>query len=122
MLVAIPVFQNRVAPRLDCATQMLVLEVKGGDFLVKKQISLCWQNPLAAVNQIKEMAVDVLICGAVPCFISRLLGWSGIRLISWVNGDWEEVLKLFIKGKLNKCVLPPKSKTRLYSISSTEFP
>lgn len=107
MRVGIPVFQNRVAPRLDCAAQMLILEIEGEDIFAKKEISLCWHNPLVAVNQIKEMAVDVLICGAVPCFMARLLAWSGVRLVSWVSGDWEEVLKLFIKGELNEHHLWP---------------
>ncbi|HDD44933.1 MAG TPA: hypothetical protein ENG63_08765 [Candidatus Desulfofervidus auxilii] len=99
-IVGIPVFGNRVAPRFDCALKMLILEVENGKLLRQKEITLSWQNPLSIINQIRSMAVDVLICGAIPCFWMRVLTWHGIKIISWVSGEWQEVLNLFLKGKL----------------------
>ncbi len=100
MLVGIPIFQDRIAPRLDCASQMLLLQIENGQVQTKRYVNLVWQNPLLTVNQIREMGVELIICGAVPCFLARMFMYHGIRLIPWVRGEWQEVLGAFLEGKL----------------------
>ncbi|HDD35208.1 MAG TPA: hypothetical protein ENF30_00230 [Candidatus Desulfofervidus auxilii] len=99
-IVGIPVFGSRVAPRFDCASKMLILEIEKGKLSNQKEINLSWQNPLSVINQMRSMAINVLICGAIPCFWMRILSGCGIKVISWVSGEWQEAFDLFLKGKL----------------------
>ncbi len=101
-MVGIPLFQNRVAPRLDCACEMLVLKVNRKEVKDTRYITLNWHNALLTLNQIKEMGIEVIICGAVPCFIARFLIGNGIKLIPWVSGEWQEALEAFLEGRLEE--------------------
>jgi len=100
MKIAIPIFGNRVSPRFDCAYRFLIVSTEKDRILDKENIVLGSINPIQRVNELANMGVDTLICGAINEFTFRMLTDKGINVIPWVIGNTDEVLDLFLSGGL----------------------
>lgn len=106
MKIAIPMFNNRVSPRFDFASKILIATIDNGKVGDKKEYSLINLNPIRRSILLNELGVNVLICGGVSCFSKRLLMSKGIGVIPMVQGEIEEVLTLFINDKVNSAIVP----------------
>ena len=100
MKVAIPIFGNRISPRFDCTHRFLVVTIDEGKIVSKEKLALNSINPIQRANELVFMGVDTLICGAINEFTFRMLVAKGINVIPWIIGNMDEVLDLFLKGKL----------------------
>jgi len=100
MKVAIPIFSNRVSPRFDCAYKFLIVSIEDGTIRNKENVVLSSINPISRVNELADLGVKKLICGALNEFTFRLLMSKGIDVIPWITGDTDEVLNLFLNDGL----------------------
>ena len=100
MKIAIPVFDNRISPRFDCAYRFMIVSIEGGKIVSKERLVLRSINPIQRVNEISDMGIDTLICGAINEFTFRMLVGKGIDVIPWIIGNTDEVLNLFLSGSL----------------------
>lgn len=109
MKVAIPMFNSRVSPGFDFASNVLVATVDSGKVLEQQKYSLINLNPIRRSALLKQEGVHVLICGGISDFAGRLLIGNGIKVIPMVSGEAEEVLNHFVKGNLDvkTAPLPP---------------
>jgi len=114
--VAIPMFNSRVSPSFDFASNVLVATVENGKILDKEKYSLINLNPIRRSALLKDQGVNVLICGGVSNFTGRLLMSNGIEVIPMVSGEAEEVLNHFVKGNLDVKIAPitPAKETGRY--------
>jgi predicted Fe-Mo cluster-binding NifX family protein len=116
MKIAIPVFENRISPRFDCAPGVRLCEVEGDKITVMSEISCRGFNDNERVSQLKDLEVDTLICGGLPTYLLGILKNIGINVIPWVAGDTGEALKLFLRGRLNSgmviCQVGKKSRCK----------
>ena len=102
MKIAIPIFKNRISPRLDCARKVLLVEIKEG----KKKILSSEEKAFHAegVNEGVDFFVlneiDTVICGGISIEMQDCLAKNDIRFVSWVTGEAYKALELFIKGEL----------------------
>ena len=106
MKIAIPMFNSRVSPRFDFASKMLVATVEGTKVVDRENYSLINLNPIRRSSLLYELGVNVLICGGINNFSQRLITGNGIDVIPMVQGEVEEVLNLFINGKLHASIMP----------------
>ena len=106
MKIAIPLFNNRVSPRFEFAPALLLATVEGKKVLEKKELNLRGYNLFQRSVLLKEFGVDTLICGGINGFITRVLDWRNVRVISPISGDAEEVLKRFLQGTLGPPFTP----------------
>ena len=51
-------------------------------------------------SRIEGLGIDTLICGAISRLFYNLLAASGMKVISWVSGTADEVLKAYLEGTL----------------------
>ena len=100
MKVAIPIFENRVSPRFDCTYRFMIVSIEAGKIINKEKAVLSSINPIQRVNEITNMSIDTLICGAVNELTFRMLVGKGINVIPWIIGNTDEVLNLFLSGGL----------------------
>jgi predicted Fe-Mo cluster-binding NifX family protein len=113
MKIAIPVFENRISPRFDCAPGLRLCEIEGDKITGIKEISCEGWNGNERVSQLKYFGVDTLICGGLPDYLLGILTNNRIKVIPWVAGDANEVLTLFLRGQLNSgMVICPGRKRR----------
>ena len=101
MKVAIPMFNSRVSPSFDFASNVLVATVDSGKVLDKEKYSLINLNPIRRSALLRQHGVNVLICGGISDFTGRLLMGNGIEIIPMVSGEAEEVLNHFVRGNLD---------------------
>ena len=100
MTIAVPLFGLRVSPRFDCAPAMMLVAVEGGQITSREEVSMGQINSLARINWICQHGVDVVICGGITRFSVRILMDRGVQVFPWVMGDVEEVMGMFLSGRL----------------------
>jgi len=95
MKVAIAVWENRVSSVLDFSRQLIVVELDDDGETSRVQIALPEQNALARLARLRELGIDVLICGAISQPLASAFAASGILLLPYVTGDVDDVLKAY---------------------------
>jgi predicted Fe-Mo cluster-binding NifX family protein len=89
-----------VAPCFEYSATMAIFTVEGQRILDQSDVSLQSRVPHDRVRLMKAQEVDVVICGGVQAFYEDLLRACGIRVISWVTGDVEDLLTRYLEGRL----------------------
>jgi len=106
MKAAIPIVGTCVSPRFDCGSALLVAEIDGGVVTSRQEVVDGASNSLQRVAQLRELGVEVLVCGAVTGFLLRHLAANGIRVFPWVFGEASEVLERLARGGFPLMTLP----------------
>jgi predicted Fe-Mo cluster-binding NifX family protein len=101
MRVAIAVWEDRVSSVLDFSQQLVVVEFNAGDETSRVQIALPEQNALTRLVRLRELGIDVLICGAVSQPLASAFTASGIQLLPYVTGTVDDVLRAYQAGQLS---------------------
>jgi predicted Fe-Mo cluster-binding NifX family protein len=89
-----------VAPCLEYSATIAIFSVEGGAVVDQLDFPISSRNPLDRIRLLRDQKVDTIICGGVQDVYEDLVCASGIRLISWVSGNIEELLGLFLEGRL----------------------
>lgn len=92
--------ENRVAYRLDCADTIVVARKDRKGNVQLQEAVLSERNSIRRVQQIAELGIQTLICGAVSGFVSRMFQHHGIQVIGGVIGDAGDVLDQYLSGNL----------------------
>ncbi len=102
MKIAIPVFGSRVSPRMDCAKKILLVKVEEKDNKVisLKETEIQTSDTGENIEFYVSNEIDVVICGGISIKMQDMLSKHNIRVISWVTGEAQKALGLFIEGKL----------------------
>ena len=98
MNVAVTAWDGRISPVFDSAKTLMLAEIKDGEVVSRRYESIdpVWVSHLA--DRLRELGVDVLICGAISQTPSTIIEANGIRLISFIGGAIEEVLNAFARN------------------------
>jgi predicted Fe-Mo cluster-binding NifX family protein len=100
MRVAIPQWQGRISPVLDSASDLLMVDVEAGQEVRREARQLGRADPLARAQEIANLAVGTVICGAISAPMEARLVSAGVRVIGFTCGTVDEVLEAFLKGEL----------------------
>lgn len=93
-------WQGRVSPVLDVAGQLLVVELDGSAEIARRQETLSEAMPDRRAQQLLDMGVDALICGAISRPLESLLA-GRLRLMPRVCGEVDEVVRAFLANQLD---------------------
>ena len=93
MKVAIPRFGETVAPCFEYSATVALFVVEAGRVVKQMDFVLQSQRALDRVRLLRDQGVDTLICGGVQDKIEDLLRAQGIRVISWVSGEVDDLLE-----------------------------
>jgi predicted Fe-Mo cluster-binding NifX family protein len=100
MNIAIPVWEEKVSPVFDTATRLRILQVKDRQEVSRFESIIEEQEFSRRCSRIRDLSVDLLICGAISRQFYRKLTSSGVRVIPWISGRAEEVLEAYLEGNL----------------------
>lgn len=100
MKIAIPVWQDRVSPVFDSSRRILLVGVEGGRVRERHEADIGGELPQERVRRLSELGAEVLICGAVSRPLAEQVAGSGIRLIPFIAGEVEVVLRAFLEDRL----------------------
>ena len=99
MKMALTVWENRISPVFDSAHRLCVVEVENNRIVRKDFESFDPGFPQHLVNKLTDMAVSVLICGAISRMPANMIEASGIKLIPFITGDVEKIIDAYVKKK-----------------------
>lgn len=102
MRTAISIWNERISPVFDTSRRLLVLDIEGGEILARREEEFVDLDPFSKVTKLREMKVQVLVCGAISRPLHEAVTAQGLRVIAFVKGDLGEVIQAWIKGGLEK--------------------
>ena len=102
MKIAIPFFEDRVSNRLDSSENFLIVTHEKGIIKHRNKIRLVHSEPQMMINILNQLDVNVLLCGGITEYYAKQFTHSRIEVFPWITGELEEVLNLYLKGKLKK--------------------
>ena len=100
MKVAIPRFEENVAPCFEYSATITIFEIENRRVIDQTDFTLRSRDVLDRVRLLRDQGVDILICGGVQDRFEDLVTASGVRCISWVTGAVDDLLDMYVQGKL----------------------
>lgn len=91
---------GHVSPVFDVARHFLVVSIGDGQGQIRQEATLETTDPFLRAQKIKDLGVDVVVCGAISQAYEMALSAKGIKVISFVCGSLEEVLSAFVNRGL----------------------
>ena len=98
--IAIPRFDDLVAPCFEYSATVAIFMIEDGLVVEQIDFRLQSQNAFDRVRLLRDQGVDTMICGGIQDRFEDLVGATDIRVISWVSGRVEELLRKFLDGEL----------------------
>ena len=101
MKIAIPVYNDSVSNVFDFATRLLLVDIESGKEANRSEVALESQLLPQRASQLKDLEVDVLVCGAISRVLANMVTTSGIQVLPYVTGSIN-VLQAYLTGQLVK--------------------
>ncbi len=100
MKAALTVWDGRIAPVFDVSREAVLLTIDKGVAGARRTENIAAPTAPLKIERLIGLGVETLICGA----ISEPLRWEltsrGVKVIGFVAGEIDEVVKAFIAGAL----------------------
>ncbi len=102
MILAIPVWHNRIAPVFNTAHRVLLYKESSSGVELYEEIELPYESVQLKVTRLIELKIELLICGAIPFRFEQLFEMNGIEVIPFTAGDVLEVISAYRRKELDK--------------------
>jgi predicted Fe-Mo cluster-binding NifX family protein len=103
--IAIPLFNERVSPRFDCAQSFLLVETEDRRIVESEEVRTGQLSTMERVGKLSDLRVDALICGGIDEVSARRLVHKGIRIYAWITGMARDALISFLNGDLESGIM-----------------
>jgi predicted Fe-Mo cluster-binding NifX family protein len=100
MKVVLTVWENRISPVADSASQLLVVDVENRTIRDRRTECLDAKSLFHRARRLSDLEVNIFICGAISDFFASLVEGYGIRLIPFICGEADEVLDAYLEDSL----------------------
>jgi len=100
MKIAIPVWNGFVSSVFDFAHRLLLVDIENGKEVNRSEVDLKAESLLQRAGSLKNLGVDVLICGAISRALADMIAASGIQVLPFVTGRVAEILRGYLTGQL----------------------
>ena len=101
--VAIPVFIDRVSPRLDCARRLLVLKIDRERLVEKAELDISQWQPEEKITRMNHLGINQIICGGIRQQDRAGLTRCGIQVASSIYGEVDSIIGDYLQGRLKGC-------------------
>ena len=102
MRIAVPNLDGRVSPVFDVARSLVLVDVDHARETARSQEVLEATDIFRRAERVKQLGVDVVICGAVSRPLEAVLEAAGIQVFCQTCGAVEDVLAAFLGGRLSE--------------------
>jgi len=115
MKVAVAIFKDVVAPRLDIADSVIIYEIKNKVLKSKEKFRLFFDRPYYLIALMEEEKLTSILCGSCPPFLLRALDVHDFDVKWGLMGDPDKLIKSLIEGKYKNLKIgnPLKSKRNI---------
>ena len=97
---AVATWNGRVATTLDFARTLLLVDVVAGQVTARREVRLANSSAQAIAASLETAGAREVICGAISVPVRNAVEARGIRIISFVHGDVDEVIQGCLDGTL----------------------
>ena len=87
---------------LDTCTRLLIIDFEGKSGVLKREISFDVYSQSERFEIIKKLKPDAIICCGISEVFDKMLKSAGIRLISGIAGDVEQVAEAFLCNRIDE--------------------
>ena len=102
MKIAIPLWNDCVSNVFDFAHRLLLVEIENGKEISQSEVELKAESLPQRAGSLKNLGVDVLICGAISRALACMVAASGTEVLAFVTGRVDDVLEAYLTGQLVK--------------------
>ena len=102
MKIAIPIYNDSISNVFDFAHRLLLVDIENGKEANRSEVALESQLLPQRTGQLKDLGIDVLICGAISRSLANMVITSGIHVLPYVTGSIDDVLQAYLTGQLVK--------------------
>ena len=95
-----PIWNERISPVFDVARKVLILDIQNRMVKSRSERTLEQRDPFEKVGQLRTDGVETLVCGAISRPVTAYAEAQGIRMIPFVAGNIEDVIKAYLEGRL----------------------
>jgi len=100
MKVAIPIWDGFISSVFDFAHKLLLVDIENAKVVNQSEVALESQSLPQRTGNLKNLGVDVLICGAISQALANMVTASGIQVLPYVTGKVDNVLQAYLTGQL----------------------
>ena len=100
MKIAIPIWNGFVSSVFDFAHRLLLVDIENAKVVNQSEVDLKAESLPQRAGSLKNLGVDVLICGAISRALADMIAASGVQVLPFVTGRVAEVLQAYITGQL----------------------
>ena len=101
MKVALTVWDGRVSPVFDVSREAVILTIENGTVAARGNKNIDTPTATLKIDRLMELGVETLICGAISEPLHRELTARGVRVVGFVAGEIDEVVKAWLAGRLS---------------------
>ena len=102
MKLAIPIYNDNISNVFDFAHKLLLVDIENDKEANRSEVALENQLLPQRAGQLKNLGVDVLVCGAISLILANMVTASGIQVLPYVSGSINDVLQAYLTGQLAK--------------------
>lgn len=99
---AFSLWNDRIAPVFDVARNLLIVDAADGAVTARIERRFSGDSPHERALRLMSLQVEQVICGAITREIDCALKDRGIKVISFVSGDLEQVIEAWLQGRLHE--------------------
>ncbi|MBD3233354.1 MAG: hypothetical protein GF315_06485 [candidate division Zixibacteria bacterium] len=121
MKVAIPKFNDMVAPCFEAAASFCIAEIDADGIVAQKVVTCSGVEGYRRIRLVKIYDIEALICNGIKEFYEDLLSVSGVTVYPGVSGSIDEALKKLIDGKLKPFEYKPDNLTEIEEVSHSDL-
>ena len=100
MKLAMPVWDDCVSTVLDFSDCLLVVDFESGTINDRSMTDFAGSTIVEKVARLRELGIQILLCGAVSRPLERMITASGIDIIPFLMGRTDDVLNAYFSGRL----------------------
>jgi predicted Fe-Mo cluster-binding NifX family protein len=102
MKVALTVWENRISPLFDAACMLLIVDIKNHRIIERHLETIKCESPYPRIGILNDMGAEILVCGGISDFYSKIIEARGIKIIPFTSGEIDDVLDACINGNIYK--------------------
>lgn len=100
MKIAIPAWGMHVSTVLDFCDRLLIVETESGQIKKRVHIPFSEGTTVGKAARLRDLSVNVLLCGAISISLARMIEAYGISIIPSLSGPVDDILNAYLSGQL----------------------
>jgi|GEM_PF-2532183 hypothetical protein len=92
MRIALPLWQERIAPVLDCCSKLEIIELENDRYRKVGIVDMKSMSFAQRLKTFREWKIDLVICNGISFFYRACLLINAIKVINNVSGETQKIL------------------------------